>query len=317
MDALDDVDACVMIVDVLDFEGSFIPLLAEAARGKLLVAANKVDLLPSKTPVEEVVGWIEDRLARHGIGHHGVYTVSARSGFGVRVLLEAAGKVAGKAGKVALVGATNVGKSTLINRWLKGTDEEGPTVSRFPGTTLGLVARSVSGAEIDVLDTPGLASPGRMTDILCPTCASRLVPEAPVTSKLIRVAAGHSVVVGGLAAFTPQAREGEEHMLLAFAAADVPIHRVRDDKMPRYLAGEARGGEDLLCEGCRKTLSTVGWEQVRTDAAEMEDVAVHGLGWISPRRKGMRVTVTLPAGVMASTRPRLIGPKTPIQAPRT
>jgi len=44
---------------------------------------------------------------------------------------------------------------------------------------------------------------------------------------------------------------------------------------------------------------------------EMEDVAVHGLGWLSPRRSGLKVRALVPAGTMLSVRPRLIGPKTP------
>ncbi len=46
----------------------------------------------------------------------------------------------------------------------------------------------------------------------------------------------------------------------------------------------------------------------------MEDVAVHGLGWLSPRRTGLKVRVTVPAGTMVSARPRLIGPKAPVTA---
>lgn len=310
-DVVSTVDVCVMVVDVLDFEGSFIPLLAEAADGRLVVAANKVDLLPTKTPAEEVVGWIAARLEERGLEHQGIFSVSARTGYGVRVLLDSARRTAGRGGKLGIVGATNVGKSTLVNRWLKGTEEEGPTVSRFPGTTLGVVGREMNGMDLEVLDTPGLLTRGRVTDIVCHTCATRLVPESPLTSKLIRVTTGHSIVIGGLAAFTPIGATDDEHMVLAFAAGDVPIQKVKEDRVELVLSGEGKGVDNLLCDECRNGLRKAGWEQVVTKAEEMEDVAVHGLGWISPRRKGIQVKVSVPAGVLATTRPRLIGPKSP------
>ncbi len=311
MDVVSSVDLCVMVVDVLDFEGSFVPLLAQTSEGRLIVAANKIDLLPTKTPAEEVAGWIDARLEERGIKHQGIFSVSARTGYGVRVLLESARRLVGRGGKLGIVGATNVGKSTLVNRWLKGTESEGPTVSRFPGTTLGVVGREMNGMEIEVLDTPGLLTRGRVTDIVCHSCATRLVPESPLTSKLIRLTHGQAVVIGGLAAFVPVGGADEEHMLLAFAAGEVPIQKIRADRVESALAGAAKGVENLLCDECRATLKQVGWEQVVTHAREMEDVAVHGLGWISPRRKGINVKVSVPAGVLATTRPRLIGPKSP------
>jgi len=317
MDVVRSVGCCIMVVDVLDFEGSFIPDLADLARGKLILAANKVDLLPAKTPVEEVGRWIDARLASLGLKAEGIYPISARSGYGVRVLLDAARKLSGKGGHVGLVGATNVGKSTLVNRWLKGTEAEGPTVSRFPGTTLGVVTREVSTAGLVVLDTPGLISRGRVTDILCHDCATHFVPEAPLASKLIRLAPGHSVVFGGLAAFTPLGEPEEEHLLLAFAAGEVPIQKVRTERFTLRTASLEPGRSQLLCPQCQESLSRTGWEEVVTDVGEMEDVCVHGLGWISPRRKGMKVRVTLPAGALATVRPRLVGPKTPGAAKRS
>ena len=65
---------------------------------RLIVAVNKVDLLPTKTPAEEAVGWVADRLAADGITHEGVYPISASEGYGVRVLFEAAKKRRGARG---------------------------------------------------------------------------------------------------------------------------------------------------------------------------------------------------------------------------
>src|SRR5690606_17678780 len=104
-DVLSAVDACVMMVELLAFEGGFMPDLARLCKDKLFVAANKVDLLPSKTPAEEVGEWVRRRIHRENIAVEDVFPVSASSGYGVRVLLEAVRKKVGKGGRVAVVGA--------------------------------------------------------------------------------------------------------------------------------------------------------------------------------------------------------------------
>jgi len=308
MDVVRRVDACIMVVDIVDFEGSYLPRLARQA-GRLLVAVNKVDLLPAKTPPEEVVAWVSERLAADRIEAWGVYPLSAKEGYGARVLVEAAKRCAGRGGRVGLVGATNVGKSTLLSRWLKGTGAGGPTVSRIPGTTLGVIEKELGPSELEIVDTPGLAIRERLTDALCHVCAQRFVPERPLASKLMKLSAGYSAVVGGVAAFTPLDLGEEERIALLFAASDVPIHRVKEVRIDRWLKGEPIPGQTLLCDACRGAIGKDGWEEVVLEVGEMEDVAVHGLGWLSPRRSGMRVRVVVPAGTMVTVRPRLIGPK--------
>ncbi len=310
LDVIERVDACLYVIDILDFEGSFVEAILKAAKGKLLVAVNKVDLLPSKTPPEEVASWVQARLRDRRIEFEGVHCVSAATGFGIRVLLDAARNLAGKKGKVGLVGATNVGKSTLLSKWLKG-DQGGPTVSRFPGTTVGVVGRTLDGANVEILDTPGLLTRGRMTDILCRHCAANLVPDASISSKLLRLSAEQGVAFDGLASIVPVAQDGDEAVVLAFAAGGVPVRRLRQDKLQRTLGDLALADQETVCEECKQNLSKNGWEVVEAYVDEMEDVVIHGLGWLSPRRKGLRVRVTVPAGALVTTRPRLIGPKDP------
>ena len=309
LDVVERADVCLFIVDILDFEGSFAEDVLRAAAGKLVVAVNKVDLLPSKTPSDEVAAWVRARLDAKRIKYAGVHCVSAATGFGMRVLLDAVRAAAGKNGKVGLVGATNVGKSTLLSKWLKG-EQEGPTVSRYPGTTVGVVGRTLDGLQLEVLDTPGLVTRGRMTDILCRKCAAHLVPDAAISSKLLRLGPRQGVAFDGLSAVVPVGGE-EETMVLAFAAGGVPVERLNEDKLDRWIGARSTENQESICGECRQRLAKSGWEVVETHVGEMEDLAIHGLGWLSPRHRPVRVRVTVPAGAMVTTRPRLIGPKEP------
>ncbi|WP_412070106.1 GTPase Era [Rubrivirga sp. IMCC43871] len=88
----------------------------------------------------------------------------AAAAYGVPIPQAAAGPASHKSGYVAIVGAPNVGKSTLLNRWL-GTKLS--IVSPRPSTTrnrvLGILTEEATeahgGYQLVLLDTPGVVRP--------------------------------------------------------------------------------------------------------------------------------------------------------------
>ncbi|WP_412062153.1 GTPase Era [Rubrivirga sp. IMCC45206] len=88
----------------------------------------------------------------------------AAAAYGVPIPEEAAGPAPHRSGYVAIVGAPNVGKSTLLNRWL-GTKLS--IVSPRPSTTrnrvLGILTEEATeahgGYQLVLLDTPGVVRP--------------------------------------------------------------------------------------------------------------------------------------------------------------
>ncbi len=314
--AVQEAAATVMLVDVIDFEGSFRVELAAGAR-RLVVAVNKVDLLPSVTPRDEVAEWVWQRLEGAGLHPQAVCLVSAARRYGVRGLMERLHElVPSGAGRVALVGATNVGKSTLV-RALLGREEakEGPTVARFPGTTLGLVLRRLEDG-LELVDTPGLVPGDRLTDRLCPACAAHFVPARELASRLYRLVPGQALGWGGIASVTlleanGGAGDGPGRDVLLFSGEDVQVARAR----PRPEAGPDLWPVPRLqpgsCANCRQRVAEGGWQRHRLQVPEMADVAVYGLGWLSVRGGDCQLELTLPVGVTYRLRPRLVGPKVP------
>ena len=166
--AVADADAVVMVVDLWDFEGSFLPDLVAPARGPVIMVVNKVDLLPTRTPRHEVIAWVHDRARSAGVNAAEVRLISAERGTGVKALRKFFESEIGPRSRIALVGAVNVGKSALIRALLpKGSS--GPTTSTFarhdPARRLALILRRPY--------YPGYAGviPGhRIPDLLCPQC---------------------------------------------------------------------------------------------------------------------------------------------------
>lgn len=129
----------VMLVDIFDFNGSWLKGVQRfVGNNPVLLVGNKMDLLPRDINWSRVKHWLRTESRQLGLKPADVVLCSAGLGKGIADLLEAVN--AHRDGQdVYIVGATNVGKSTLINRLLRdhGESDLELTTSRYPGTTLG------------------------------------------------------------------------------------------------------------------------------------------------------------------------------------
>ena len=131
----------VNVVDIFDFEGSFINALKRiVGNKKIILAANKLDLLPKQINKRRVKDWLKKTARKYGLDVDDVILISAQKGWGIDDLLTSIDQNRNKQ-DVYIVGTTNVGKSTLINKLIEQSvgEKDVVTTSRFPGTTLDLI----------------------------------------------------------------------------------------------------------------------------------------------------------------------------------
>ncbi|XP_066474388.1 nitric oxide-associated protein 1 [Tiliqua scincoides] len=151
------------MVDVLDLPDSLLPNLPELVgdQAHVFVLGNKVDMLPGDSPhylkrlrqrlLETCVsvGLVEPRQPSQTPSQRvmDVHLLSAKTGYGVEELISKLQRSWKFNGDVYLVGAVNVGKSTLFNTLLhsdycksRASDViNRATISPWPGTTLNLL----------------------------------------------------------------------------------------------------------------------------------------------------------------------------------
>ena len=83
---------------------------------KIILAANKLDLLPKQINKRRVKDWLKKLL--ENIDADDVILISAQKGWGIDDLLTSIDQNRNKQ-DVYIVGTTNVGKSTLINKLIE------------------------------------------------------------------------------------------------------------------------------------------------------------------------------------------------------
>lgn len=284
----------ILILDLMDFEAS-IPRNIDLFTGKqnIVVALNKVDLLPPKTPVLEARDWALRRLRALNIKAE-VVPISSLSGFGIKDLLAALYESSAR--RWLVCGVTNVGKSTLITKILQSQGKKQgltPTTARFPGTTVACTRWAIDQGII-LSDSPGLTSQGRLTDFVCMDCAVKLIPSQRLNVSVYNLKSQGALVVPGLAAFRPK-QDGA--LIIGFTASQVKWQRANISKLDSWLTQS--------CAECRVTK----WDRVDVELKPHQDLYIHGLGWISVRHHSTAGELIIPHGVDFTVRPNLIGGK--------
>lgn len=208
----------VCVVDVFDLFGSIHSELRELlANSNVVLAVNKVDILPLdvKKNEAELVGWVGRMAKDIGVTCHSIHLISAATSFGVNKLFKTIHELCvEKACEAYVVGCTNVGKSSLVNSILTGSQV---TASALPGTTLGRIPLALDGtgarpalrhvpvsstlrpSEIRIYDTPGIINKEQALFHLTPEEHKAVLPTKTITPLTFILPPGKSLLLGGLA----------------------------------------------------------------------------------------------------------------------
>lgn len=293
---LDWADGLIIVTDLMDFEASFPNELRELSKEKpTMILVNKVDLLPPKTGISEVITWVKTRLSEQGIKSP-IYPVSGISGLGIAELSEIILNKTQK--KWLILGVTNVGKSTLIGHLLSHLGYKGkssPTISRFPGTTVERIQWKIAKNK-QLSDSPGLIPVGRLIDQVPEQFAPQLVPAKQLSAKVYQIEKNSTLVIPGLAALTP-VNLSQEVVMIGITASEVEWQRGNQEKISDWLAkGES-------------TYQFKQWDTHKIKVSADYDLIIHGLGWVSVRKQAVECELVIPKGVNYSLRLNLIGKK--------
>lgn len=297
----------IHIVDIFDFQGSIISSLQRfVGSNPVLLAVNKTDLLPKVTNWNKVRNWVQKAAKEAGVKIEDVVLCSAKQNQGFDRLLDIIGQYRGDR-DVYVVGATNVGKSTLINRLIRDYSdlEQELTTSRYPGTTLDMVNIPLDDGKF-IVDTPGIMYPSRYTELVDNHDLGVLLPDKPLKPAVYQLNEGQTLFFGGFARFDFIQGSGHQSFT-GFVSGRVPIHRTKLERADQLFADHAGA---LLSPPDKASLEKLpSWtrHEFRIPKGARSDVFISGLGWIKVNSdQGAVVAVHAPKGVKVLVRDSLI-----------
>lgn len=296
----------VKVVDIFDFSGSWIEDVIDIVGNNkdIVLVANKLDLLPKSVKQNKIKQWLFKMLKAKGIKVKDILLISAIKNHGIE---EAAARIDElRNGKdVYIIGATNVGKSTFINKLIELTtgDKNVITTSHFPGTTLGMIEIPLDRAT-SIYDTPGIILDYDIAHYLDAKSLKLVMPKKEIKARVFQLNAEQSLFFGGMARV--DFVKGERQSFTLYASNLVDIHRTK------------LSNADVLFEKHLGTLLKPPFEdnisifknQVKKNFKIDDrkiDIVISGLGWITVNSdSGCEIDIYVPEEIEVFVRESII-----------
>lgn len=290
--SLKEADVAIPVFDIIDFEGSFDDEILDILREMdSIVVINKLDLIPENKHPSEVADWVKERLAEEGIAPLDIAIVSSKNAYGINGILKKIKHFYPDGAKALILGVTNVGKSSIVNRLIGA---KRVTVSKFPGTTLKSVITEIPLTKIKLIDTPGLIPEGRFSDFVCQECNQKIIPSGEISRKTFKVSKDRVIFIGGMVQIRVLNDDELKPIFSLYASKEVNFHETNLEKSKELLN---RG--DILtppCNQCRDEFNSLRKRKEIFEIESGEELVFKGLGWISVKRGPLKIEVISPEG---------------------
>ena len=269
-------DLVLYIVDLLNLDKD-LKHIRNYINNKVILVLSKRDVLPKSVKDEKLI----DYFKKMDLDYDDIIVASPNKNYNIDELLHMIKKY--KTSKnVYVVGHTNVGKSTLINKLMKNYSENDCelTISPLPSTTLNKISIKLSD-DLTLIDTPGLIDRGNIVNYVEPNLLKKINPKKEIKPKTYQIKKGQCLVIGDIVRIDYV--EGDKNSFTVFMSNDLKVQRYnlsRQDKLKDLYANEL-------------------------DVLYHEDVVVNGLGFIKIVEKA-KVVVYIDKNVEVYTRRSLI-----------
>ena len=304
LESISETEALVVnIVDTFDFSGSWIPNLHRfVGSNDVLLVGNKVDIFPHSTNQDKLRHWMWRAARELELRPRDVFLISAENGMGIEELASAIEDY--REGKdVYVVGTTNVGKSTFINRLIDSLDEKQQLelmTSQFPGTTLNFIEIPLDDGQ-SLYDTPGIINHDQMAHYVDYNELKTITPKKEIKPKVYQLDEEQTLFMGGLARIDYLGPE--RRSLIFYVANALYIHRTKLENAERLYADHV--GELLVPPHDKAVDLELICHEFSLKQEDM-DVVFSGLGWVTVKGRGAQIRAYAPKGVRVSVRPSII-----------
>ena len=291
-----------MVIDLFDLEGSIMPQMNKlTAHKETLVIANKLDLLPKSVNHGKLRHRVLKRLHQNEIKPVDLILTSAKKRYQIDAIIE---KIFDYANGLDayIVGATNVGKSTLVNAFLQASIKDNQTfitTSSVRGTTQGFI--EIPFEESLLIDTPGLFNKNHIARFLTDASYQRLQPKKEVKPLVFQLNAGQTLWFSGLARI--DFIKGDQTSFIVYASPDLLIHRQKTINAEAFYEKHRYGLLDLPKE--EDSYPIFKKHAFTLKKSEKYDIVIPGLLFIT-LKGDITINVYAPSGVNPYQREALI-----------
>ncbi len=288
----------IWVVDLFSFNGTLNSEIANKVKKlNVVVVGNKRDLFPMSVKDDSLVAYLTDRFNAYGIKPKSVRLLGATNKIDSKELIDSM-NAARKGHDVYMIGNSTSGKTSIINRAMKGfenkTSRQIKTIT-YPGTSVNVLEIPLSRSSF-FYELPGISQTTSATGKLEKDVVKQLVPKKAIKMTQRTMTAGDALMVGSLAAF--EVIKGKTTNYRFYAAEGVETRKVQSKKLDDYInENNIRRFARPVSERLVSFLDYDMFEYAMENDKKWHDIAIEGLGWLSFIAQGQMIRIRLPKGV--------------------
>lgn len=186
-------DLVVYVVSL--FSMSYIYQINNIIKNKnVLLVLTKRDILPKSVKDYKIINYINNI----GVEYVDALIISSLKNYNIDELYQMIYKYK-NSNKVYVVGKTNSGKSTLINKLIKNYSDNNfdVTASMFPNTTLGKIDVRIAD-DLLIIDTPGLIDDNNITNKLSFNGLKKILPKKEIKPRVYQINSPCSLIINNM-----------------------------------------------------------------------------------------------------------------------
>ena len=270
-------DLVLYISDLLNLERN-IEEIRSIIPNKMILVLNKVDVLPKSVKEEKIKAYFESV----NIHFEEIIVISTAKNYNIDYLLKRI-KYFQTTKNVYVVGHTNAGKSSLINKLIKNYSDKTQelTMSPLPSTTLSTINIEIND-HLTLIDTPGLVDNGSLLNHVDAKAMKKISPKAEIKPRTFQLKKNQSIVIENFLRIDYV--EGEKNSFTLFISNDLKVKRLLNIISNNSLKEKPKSTYNIKYE---------------------EDFVINGLGFIKIVNKGV-IDVYMDTGIDVYTRKSLI-----------
>lgn len=186
LDSINNDDLVVYVTSLLDIRLDYIDSFKN-----VIVVLTKRDILPKSVKDDKLIKYIKSRY-----NPLEVIVVSSVKNYNIDYLFDTLRQY--KMNNIYVVGTTNGGKSTLINKLIKNYSDNDVfiTSSMYPSTTLDKIEINILG--LNIIDTPGLINKGSIVNYIDNDLLKKITIKKEIKPKTYQLNGKGSVLIEDL-----------------------------------------------------------------------------------------------------------------------
>lgn len=183
-------DLVVLVLDVLNLPKN-LDLIKENIHNDILVVLTKKDLLPRSIKDVKLL----DYLKNYNIKFVDKIIISSNKNYGFDELMDKINQYK-VSNNVYVVGYTNAGKSTMINKIIHNYTNQDSliTTSILPSTTLNTLDIIIND-ELTIIDTPGLLDNGNIINYVDVNVLKKIIPKKFIKPLTFQIRKPQSIMI--------------------------------------------------------------------------------------------------------------------------